>query len=27
MTRDEILNIADAAARRKAIQDNLELFN
>ena len=27
MTRDEILNIADAAARRKAIQENLELFN
>ena len=27
MTRDEILNIADAGARRKAIQDNLELFN
>lgn len=27
MTRDEILNIADAKARRKAIQDNLELFN
>lgn len=27
MTRDEILNIADAEARRKAIQDNLELFN
>lgn len=27
MTRDEILNIADAKARRKAIQENLELFN
>lgn len=27
MTRDEILNIADAEARRKAIQENLELFN
>ena len=27
MTRDEILNISDAEARRKAIQDNLELFN
>lgn len=27
MTRDEILNIPDAEARRKAIQDNLELFN
>ena len=27
MTRDEILNIADAETRRKAIQDNLELFN
>ena len=27
MTRDEILNIPDAEARRKAIQENLELFN
>ena len=27
MTRDEILNIPDAKARRKAIQENLELFN
>ena len=27
MTKDEILNIPDAEARRKAIQDNLELFN
>ena len=27
MTRDEILNISDAEARRKAIQENLELFN